>query len=269
MFTRQKRRPTLPLKLPRLVRPVFSLPGIVILGLFFAGGVNLSAKLSPESVGQFTIGRLRYNGGGDWYANPSSLPNLLRFLGENTRLNTAPGPRTVRLRDGSVFQTPIVYMTGHGKVRFDEREREVLRRYLLGGGFLFADDNYGLDVHFRREIKKVFPKRKLVELPVNHPIYREPFSFPDGLPKIHEHDGGPPHGYGLFDDNGRMMVFYSFNTDLGDGWEDPQVHNNPPEKRQAALRMGVNILLYAIGQSAPGRAHSNHRICEPGFTPIF
>jgi len=193
----------------------------------------------------FTIARIKYNGGGDWYTGQTSLGNLLRFVRENTAIDAAENEVTISLMDDQLYLYPYLYITGHGNVRFSEKEAERLREYLANGGFIHADDCYGMDKSFRREMKKVFPELEMVELPFNHEIYHSCFEFSGGLPKIHEHDGGPPHGYGVFFE-GRLVLFYSFNTDLGDGWEDPEVHNDPPEKRQEALKMGTNIITYAL-----------------------
>jgi hypothetical protein len=193
-----------------------------------------------------TIGRLHYDGGGDWYANPSSLPNLLRIIAERTTIPVTARERVVTLRDADLWQTPYLYMTGHGNLRWSDDELVILRRYLQQGGFLHADDNYGMDESLRRELKRLFPDRPLVEVPVEHPIYHLVYDFPQGLPKIHEHDGKPAQGFGIFIE-GRLVVFYSYQTDLGDGWEDPEVHRDPPDKREAALRMGVNLFAYAVG----------------------
>lgn len=192
-----------------------------------------------------TIGRLQYSGGGDWYANPSSLPNLLAAIRERTGLVVADRERAVKLTDPALWDLPYLYMTGHGNVSFSEDEVSLLRRFLEGGGFLHADDNYGLDQSFRREIARVFPEHPLVEVPLDHPIYRLVYDFPSGLPKIHEHDGKPAQGFGIFLGK-RLVVYYSYETDLGDGWEDPDVHQDPPDKREAALRMGVNLFTYAV-----------------------
>jgi len=202
----------------------------------------------PEAVGQtpLTIGRLHYDGGGDWYNNPSSLPNLLKAIGAGTRLAMAPREKVVTLSDSDLWQVPYLYMTGHGNVRFSESELSTLRRYLEQGGFLHADDCYGMDESIRRELARLFPDRELADVPLDHAIYRVVYPFPQGIPKIHEHDGKPAQGLGIFLD-GRLVVYYSYQTDLGDGWEDPEVHNNPPEKREAALRMGVNLFVYAVG----------------------
>ena len=193
-----------------------------------------------------TVGRLHYDGGGDWYANPSSLPNLLKAIGERTPLRVATRERVVRLTDDDLWQVPYIHMTGHGNVKWSDAELKALRRYLEQGGFLHADDNYGMDESIRREIGRLFPDRPLVEVPWDHPIYHLVYDFPKGLPKIHEHDGKPAQGFGIFLD-GRLVLFYSYQTDLGDGWEDFEVHKDPPEKHEAALRMGVNLFTYAVG----------------------
>jgi hypothetical protein len=201
--------------------------------------------VAGEPARGVTVGRLKYGGGGDWYVNPTSLPNLLTALRERTDLGVAEKPVTVAPEDEDLLLCPIVHMTGHGRVAFSDDEAAALRKYLERGGFLWADDNYGMDPSFRDAMSKVLPGSPLVELPFDHPIYHSFYDFPQGLPKIHEHAGGPPHGYGLFLD-GRLVVFYSFNTDIGDGMEDHEVHNDPPEKHEAALRMGVNIVVYAL-----------------------
>jgi hypothetical protein len=193
-----------------------------------------------------SIGRLHYDGGGDWYANPSSLPNLLRAIAERTTIPVTARERVVTLRDADLWQTPYLYMTGHGNLRWSDDELVTLRRYLQQGGFLHADDNYGMDESLRRELKRLFPDHPLIEVPVDHPVYHLVYDFPQGLPKIHEHDGKPAQGFGIFIE-GRLVVFYSYQTDLGDGWEDPEVHRDPPDKREAALRMGVNLFAYAVG----------------------
>jgi hypothetical protein len=193
------------------------------------------------------VARLRYGGGGDWYANPSSIPNLLSAIRERTGLVTARREATVSPLDPGLRDHPYLYMTGHGEVRFTPEERVALRAYLDGGGFLHADDNYGLDASFRREMALVFPESELVELPPSHPVFRVFYPFPEGLPKIHEHDGKPPQALGILR-GGRLVVFYSYESDLGDGWEDPEVHGDPPEVREQALRMGVNVFLFALGQ---------------------
>ena len=193
------------------------------------------------------IARVKYEGGGDWYADEQSLPQLLAFARRHTLLPLAPREDVVELTSEKLFRYPYLYLTGHGNIRLSSAEAERLRRYLDGGGFLHIDDNYGLDRHIRREMRKVYPDQDFVELPASHPIYSAHFAFPGGLPKIHEHDGQPAQGFGLFHE-GRLVVFYSYETDLGDGWEPAAVHDNPPEKREAALRMGTNLLVYALMQ---------------------
>ncbi|MFH0765835.1 MAG: DUF4159 domain-containing protein [Calditrichota bacterium] len=193
----------------------------------------------------FTIARVKYGGGGDWYSNPSSLPNLLRFARENAVIKTASEEAVAELANPQLFSFPYLYLNGHGNIRFTEREVQQLRRYFEAGGFLQADDNYGMDESFRREMKRVLPESQLVELPFTHPIYHSFYDFPNGPPKIHEHDGKPAQGLGLFL-NGRLLVYYTYQSDLGDGWEDPEVHEDPPEKRTAALRMGTNIIIWRL-----------------------
>ena len=208
--------------------------------------LSLCGAAAAHAQTPLTIARLHYDGGGDWYANPSSLPNLLKTIGERTALRTAPREMTVRLTDEELWDVPYLYMTGHGNVRFADAELGILRRWLAQGGFLHVDDNYGMDESIRRELRRVFPDQELVDVPLDHPVYRLVYPFPRGIPKIHEHDGKPAQGLGLFID-GRLVVFYSYETDLGDGWEDPDVHRDPTEKREAALRMGVNLFAYAVG----------------------
>jgi hypothetical protein len=199
----------------------------------------------PFGSPPMTIGRLQYDGGGDWYGNPSSLPNLLAAIREQTGLPVAEREVTVTLTSPELWDVPYLYMNGHGNVRFTEREVEILRTYLEQGGFLHADDNYGMDASFRREIARVFPNRPLVDVPLDHPIYHIVNEFPRGIPKVHEHDGKPAEGLGIFLGD-RLAVFYSYQSDLGDGWEDPEVHHDPAEIREAALRMGVNLFVYAV-----------------------
>lgn len=193
----------------------------------------------------FQIAKLKYNGGGDWYANKTSLPNLISFCNQNLKMNLHKEEAVVEVGSPELFNYPFVHMTGHGNVVFSDAEAQNLRQYLIGGGFLHIDDNYGLDKFIRPEMKKVFPELNFVELPFNHPIYKQKYDFPRGLPKIHEHDAKPPQGFGLIY-KGRLVCFYSYETDLGNGWEDREVHNDPEEKRQAALRMGANIVSFAL-----------------------
>lgn len=192
-----------------------------------------------------TIGRLHYDGGGDWYANPSSLPNLLRAVRERTSLRTTERERTVRLADPGLWAVPYLYMTGHGNVLFSPDDVRSLRGHLEAGGFLHADDNYGMDASIRREIAKVFPDQRLADVPYGHPIYHLVYDFPAGPPKIHEHDGLPAQGLGVFLGR-RLAVYYTYQSDLGDGWEDPDVHRDPEAVREQALRMGVNLFTYAV-----------------------
>jgi hypothetical protein len=213
----------------------------------FAPLVLWLAPLAAQEPGpDLTVGRLHYEGGGDWYANPSSLPNLLKAVRERTTLRVASNEKIVRLDQDDLWNVPYIYMTGHGNVRFGDQDLETLRRYLRQGGFLHVDDNYGMDTSIRRELSRLFPDRPLIEVPLDHPVYRVVYQFPRGIPKVHEHDGKPAQGFGIFLD-GRLAVFYSYETDLGDGWEDPEVHRDTPEQREAALRMGVNLFAYAVG----------------------
>ncbi|HJR63331.1 MAG TPA: DUF4159 domain-containing protein [Gemmatimonadaceae bacterium] len=202
------------------------------------------AMLQPAQS-RLTVARLQYDGGGDWYANPSSIPNLLAALRERTTLRVEREEARVSLTDDRLWDYPYLYVTGHGNIRFSDAEVARLREYLLRGGFLHVDDNYGLDESFRREIARVFPDRPLIDVPLAHPIYHIVYEFPRGIPKIHEHDGKPAQGLGIFIGD-RLAVYYSYQSDLGDGWEDPDVHKDPPELHEAALRMGVNLFVYAV-----------------------
>jgi len=206
----------------------------------------IPAAAQARTTALLTVGRLHYDGGGDWYANPSSLPNLLTAVRERTGLPTTREEKTVALGDDELWNVPYIYMTGHGNVHFSDQDVIVLRRYLQQGGFLHADDNYGMDASIRKELARIFPDLPLAEVPLDHPIYHLVYDFPKGIPKIHEHDGKPAQGFGIFLD-GRLVIYYSYQSDLGDGWEDPQVHKDPPEKHEAALRMGVNLFAYAVG----------------------
>jgi hypothetical protein len=193
----------------------------------------------------YRIALLKYSGGGDWYANPTSLPNLIKFCNSNLGTNINPEPATVEPGSADIFNYPFVHLTGHGNIVFSDYEARNLRNYLIAGGFLHIDDNYGLDQYIRREMKKVFPESEFIELPFSHPIYHQKYDFPKGLPKIHEHDNKPPQGFGIIY-QGRLVVFYSFETDLGDGWEDEEVHNNSYETRLKALKMGANLINYVF-----------------------
>ena len=221
-----------------------SLARSLFLALSLAG-VVVAVRPAPR----LTIARLQYEGGGDWYANPSSLPNLLTAIATRTSIDVERTEARVTLTSERLWDYPYLYITGHGNIRLGDAEVVRLREYILRGGFLHADDNYGLDESFRREIARVFPDRPLVDVPLSHPIYNVVYSFPKGIPKVHEHDGKPPRGYGIFIGD-RLAVYYSYESDLGNGWEDPSVHNDPPEIHEAALRMGVNLFVYAITSRA-------------------
>jgi hypothetical protein len=220
--------------------------------LLLAGGLALSgagplARLEGQGAPPLmTVGRLHYDGGGDWYANPSSLPNLLEAIRTRTPIRVGREEKVVTLAGDDLWNTPYIYMTGHGNVHWSDADLQTLRRYLEQGGFLHVDDNYGMDASIRGELARLFPGKPLVEVPLDHPIYHLVYDFPRGIPKIHEHDGKPAQGFGIFLD-GRLAVYYSYQSDLGDGWEDPDVHHDPPEKHEAALRMGVNLYAYAVG----------------------
>ena len=216
------------------------------------GAALLVALLLPTSAARvaptLTIARLQYDGGGDWYANPSSLPNLLAAIRERTSLPVVRTEVRVTLMDDRLWDYPFLHLTGHGNIKLTDAEVLRLREYLVRGGFLHADDNYGLDESLRRELARVFPDRPLVEVPLSHPIYHLVYDFPKGLPKIHEHDGKPARGFGIFLGD-RLAVYYSYSSDLGNGWEDQRIHNDPEEKRLDALRMGANILSYCFTNS--------------------
>jgi hypothetical protein len=214
-----------------------------------AVGSMATAQDRGENLNQnpsaFTIARLKYAGGGDWYWGSSAIPNMLSYLKENTNIPVRDEEVRVSVMDENLFSYPFLFLTGHGNIRFTDQELDRLRNYLTHGGFLFANDSYGLKDAFFREMKRLFPEKEMVELPFSHGIYHCFYQFPNGLPKIHKHDGKPPQGFGLFH-QGRLMVFFVYESDIGDGWEDPQVHNDPPDKREAALKMGVNIITWAL-----------------------
>jgi hypothetical protein len=218
----------------------FRIPALLIIVLLWA---NFAAAQNT-----LKIAKLKYNGGGDWYANKTALPNLIKFCNQELNMNLAPEEDIVEVGSSEIFLYPYVYMTGHGNVVFSDLEGANLRKYLMGGGFLHIDDNYGLDKFIRLELKKVFPELELVTIPFEHPIYHQKFDFNKGLPKIHEHDGKPAQGLGLIFE-GRLVVFYSYECDLGNGWEDQRIHNDPEEKRQQALRMGANLIAYCFTNS--------------------
>lgn len=226
------------------MRPL-RLSAVVGLGVALLAATPAVASSPAAATTKLTVARVQYDGD-DWYANPSALPNLIQALRTRTTLDVEPQEVRLTLSDDRIWDHPFLYMTGHGQIRFTDAEVERLRQYLLQGGFLHADDNYGLDAAFRREIARVFPDRELVDVPLDHPIYRIVYAFPQGVPKIHEHDGKPPRGYGIFIGN-RLAVYYTHEADLGNGWEDVGTYpEDPPELHEQALRMGVNLYVYAV-----------------------
>lgn len=210
----------------------------IVLKIIFL--IVLSTSLTAQEVAV-----LKYNGGGDWYANPTSLPNLIQFCNQNINTKIKEKPQTVESASLDIYQYPFIHMTGHGNVFFTPEDVTNLRNYLLSGGFLHIDDNYGMDKFLRPELQKLFPEKELIELPASHPIFNYHFKFPNGLPKIHEHDNQPPQAFGLFDQD-RLILLYTYETDLGNGWESQEVHNNPEIVRQKAFQMGANIVKYAF-----------------------
>lgn len=216
------------------------LVGMAVLATASVSSANAQAR-------PLKLALLKYNGGGDWYANPTALPNLARFCNETMGTAFDPAYATVEIGSVNLFNYPFVHMTGHGNVVFSDTDARNLRQYLIGGGFLHIDDNYGMDPYVRAAMKKVFPELSFIELPFSHPIYSQKFSFSGGLPKVHEHDGKPAQGFGLFWED-RLVCFYTYETDLGDGWEDADVHKDPEQLRQQALRMGANIVRFAFQQ---------------------
>ncbi len=218
------------------------LAAFIVLCLF--SGVAIAQKPAAASF-KMKIAKLQYDGGGDWYANPSSVPNLITFISQNTTIPLDQEEFVVKPGGTQIFSYPFIYMTGHGRFLLSSEDASNMRAYLMAGGFLHVDDNYGMDKFVRMELKKVFPELDLVELPFDHPIYHQQYDFPKGLPKVHEHDNKSPQGLALIWE-GRVVCFYTYECDLGDGWEDPQVHNDPEEVRQQALKMGTNIFIYAL-----------------------
>ena len=207
----------------------------------------ISLLFSKNSIEGFSISRIHYDGGGDWYSDPSSLVNLLVFLEKNTKIRVQEGENVCRIGDETFFKSPYLYLTGHGNIKLSNQEANYLRQHLMNGAFMHVDDNYGLDKSFRREIKKVFPDKQLVEIPSSHELFSIYYQFPNGLPKIHEHDGKRPQALGLFHEN-RLILLYTYESDLGDGWENQEAHNLTLNKRDEALKMGVNIILYTFLQ---------------------
>lgn len=208
-------------------------------------GFIACALLFVMQAGAQSLGLLKYKGGGDWYANPTALPNLVQFCNAAIGTQLEGAAQTVELGRDELFQYPFLHMTGHGNVLFSSEEADALREYLLAGGFLHIDDNYGMAPYLLKELPKIFPDKELEEIGTDHPIFREPYRFADGLPKIHEHDGKRPRALGYFHE-GRLVLLFTMETDLGDGWEDPEVHNDPEEVRRKALQMGANIIHYAF-----------------------
>jgi len=207
----------------------------------------IASTLLGTAQQSLKIGLLKYKGGGDWYANPTSLPNLIKFCNQNLKTKLQLSDATVEVGSEEIFEFPFVHMTGHGNVIFSGEDAANLRKYLISGGFLHIDDNYGMDPFVRREMKKVFPELEFVELPFSHPIYNQKYKFNEGLPKIHEHDLKRPQGFGLIFE-GRLVCYYTFECDLGDGWEDTEVHHDSEEKHIEALKMGANIVSYCFSR---------------------
>ncbi|MFY7972001.1 MAG: DUF4159 domain-containing protein [Flavobacteriales bacterium] len=217
------------------MKKLFSFISIVLLG------VSLSSFAPPS----YQIAVAKYKGGGDWYSNPTSVPNLVKFVNENLKMNINTDVPFVDVGSPEIFNYPFVHLTGHGNVVFSQADADNLRDYMMAGGFLHISDNYGLDKFIRKEMKKVFPELDFIELPFGHPIYHQTFDFPNGLPKVHEHDKKAPQGFGIISE-GRLVCFYDFECDLGDGWEDEEVHHDSKDARNKALRMGANILQYVL-----------------------
>ncbi len=209
----------------------------------------LIASFSLFSIEKTKLARLQYDGGGDWYNDPEILPNLVKYSNDVLHTDFSSEQAIVKATDAKLFEYPFLFMTGHGNVKFTNREIEQLRAFLLRGGFLYADDDYGMDDSFRREMRRVFPEKILMELPASHPIFHCFYNFPKGLPKIHIHEDKRPQAFAIFDDTGRLMVFYSFESNISDGWADPGTHKDPPEIRDMALQMGVNMLQYIMTNS--------------------
>ena len=219
-----------------------------ILGVLCALAVHDAAEAQPRRIdSQFRIARLKYSGGGDWYNDPSAEVNLLKFARQYAGIDADPQYEFSEISDDKFFSYPFVFMTGHGNINFSDYEAKRLRTYLEHGGFLYADDDYGMDKAFRREIKKVFPEEQFVEIPFSYGLYHCAFDFPNGVPKTHEHDGKAAQGFGIFHE-GRLVIYYTYESNPGDGWADPEIHKDPEEKRQEALKFGTNILFWALTQ---------------------
>ncbi|NBO70815.1 MAG: DUF4159 domain-containing protein [Bacteroidetes bacterium] len=216
----------------------------IVLMLFLS---SYPSSAQDQSGSKIKLARVKYSGGGDWYNDQSSEVNLLAYIKAHTTIQTEPTYEFVDLSTDNIFLYPLLFLTGHGTMNLSEVEVKRLRSYLENGGFLYIDDDYGMDPSIRKEMKKVFPNQQFVELPFNHPLYSSHFTFPNGLPKIHEHDAKPPQGLGLFHE-GKLCVFYTYETNPSDGWADPDVHHDPPEKREASLKIGTNIIVYALSR---------------------
>ena len=216
---------------------------LIVLGLLISNISYLASQIKVTSA--FKIARLKYSGGGDWYNDPGEEPNLLKFIKQNTLIDVEPTYEFVEISSDKFFTYPFIFLTGHGNIVFSDYEAKRLRTYLENGGFIYADDDYGMDKSFRREIKKVFPEKDLVELPYNFGLYNCHYSFPNGPPKTHEHDKNPAQGFGIFH-NGRLVLYYTFESNPSDGWNDPEVHNDTIEKHEEALRFGTNIVVWAL-----------------------
>jgi len=214
------------------------LSNTLFLFIVFVGLISLSSNAQDLAI-------VKYKGGGDWYSNPTALPNLINYCNTNINTKMNPKPETVDVGSVDIFQFPMLHMTGHGNVFFSDEDADNLRNYLISGGFLHIDDNYGMEPFITKELKKVFPNQELIELPATHEIFNNAYPFADGLPKIHEHDGKRPQAFGIFHES-RLVLLFTFESDLGDGWEDPEVHNDPPGVREKALKMGANIVKYAF-----------------------
>lgn len=222
-----------------MIRKALSL----VLVLTFMFGLSHQALARPD--GEVKLARIKYRGGGDWYNDPTSLENLIEFANRQLPITLGPEYDDIALGSRDLHKYPFAFLTGHGTIAVNQAEASNLREYLGNGGFLYIDDDYGLDDNFRKMLAQVYPNEELVELPFDHPIYHQVYDFPEGLPKVHEHDNKPPQGFGLFR-NGRMVAFYTYESNLADGWANPEVHNDPEPLRQKALQMGTNILVYAL-----------------------
>jgi hypothetical protein len=220
---------------------------LFLLFIGFSIAADAQQRTLSKSASQFRIARLKYSGGGDWYNDPSSEPNLLHFIRQNSNIDVNPEYIWVDIASDDIFNYPFLFMTGHGNIEFTEAEIKRLRSYLDAGGFLYADDDYGMDKAFRREMKRIFPDQELQELPFNHPLFHAHFDFPSGVPKTHEHDKKTPQSFGLFSGK-RLCVLYTYESNPSDGWADPDVHNDPVDKREEALRFGMNIVVYVLSE---------------------